>query len=163
LENPWKIEKPFRPNRPTKPSHARVPALARPQSLIGGPRLLASTRVSLPLYLSLFCGVTLSVLWPVMCSRVWAAVSRSPLASPSPLLQPLACGPRARTPRSPCPCRHPAPNRHPDPLYKSPHTPTSPLPRSFRLCPLTRAARACFSSSLELPHRKASYARIHRR
>jgi hypothetical protein len=40
-------------------------------------------------------------------------------------------GPRARTPRSPRPRRHLAPNRHPDPLYKSPHIPTSPCLTHF--------------------------------
>jgi hypothetical protein len=164
LENPWKIEKPFRPNRPTKTSRACVPAPARPRSLTGAPHLSASTCASLPLSLSLFCGVTLSALWLVVCSRVCAAVPRASLARPLPPPSTARLrGPRARTPRSPRPRHHPAPNQHPDPLYKSPHTPTSPLPRSFRLCPLIRAARTRFSSSPELPRRQASCSRIHHR
>jgi hypothetical protein len=91
LENPSKIENPFRPNRPTKTSCARVPVPARPRSLTGGPRLSAPTHAFLLISPSLFCGATLSALWPVVCSRVCAAVSRASLASPfSPLLQPLA-------------------------------------------------------------------------
>jgi hypothetical protein len=61
-------------------------------------------------------------------------------------------GPHARTPRSPRPRRHPAPNRHPDPLFKSPHTPTSPMPHSFFPCTLTRAARTRQSHPFLLLH-----------
>jgi hypothetical protein len=123
LENPWKIEKIF---RPTKLGHARVPAPARPRSLTGGPRLSAPTRSSFPLSLSLFCGVTLSALWPVVCSRICAVgLARQSLPPPPPSTARLH-GPRARTSGSSRPRCHPAPNRHPDPLYKSPRTPPPP-------------------------------------
>jgi hypothetical protein len=73
----------------------------------------------------------LSALWPVVRSRVCAAVPRASLASPPPPSTARLRGPRARMPRSPCPHCHPAPNRHPDPLYKSPHTPNSPCIAHF--------------------------------
>jgi hypothetical protein len=54
---------------------------------------------------------------------------RSPVPPPSFNRSP------ARTARThaeiAAPCRHPAPNQHPDPLYKSPHTPTSPCLAHF--------------------------------
>jgi hypothetical protein len=150
LENPWKIEKPFRPNRSTKPNRARVPA--RPRSLIGGPRMSAPTHASLPLSLSLFCGVTLSALWPVVCSRVCAAVPRAPLASPFPPPSTARLrGPRACTSRSSRPHRHPAPNRHPHPLYKSPHTPISPCLANFASAHSPELRAPAFQSRRSFP------------
>jgi hypothetical protein len=55
---------------------------------------------------------------------------RSPVPSP-PLSTARLSGPRACTSRSSRPRRHPAPDRHPDPLYKSPHTSTSPCLAHF--------------------------------
>jgi hypothetical protein len=48
---------------------------------------------------SLPSGVALSAPWHVVRSRVGVAVPRAPLASPSPLLQPLACADRAHAHR----------------------------------------------------------------
>jgi hypothetical protein len=71
LENSEKTKRAKQPSRPTKP--------ARLLCLTGGPRLSAPTCSSLPFSLSLFGGVALSALRPVVCSRVRAAVPRAPL------------------------------------------------------------------------------------
>jgi hypothetical protein len=116
-------------------------APARLRSLTGGPRLSAPTCAPLPF-------LPLTVRWGrpngASACRALVRLCRCPAGPARQSLPPPTTAhlrrPRACTPRSPRPRHHPAPNRYPDPLYKSPHTPTSPLPRSFCLCPLTRVA-----------------------
>jgi hypothetical protein len=160
-----------------KTEEAQLPALFRPFGLVGP---LARARPP-PSPLSPPCGSVLSAPRPASSTtlslsaqwgRLVGTLARCALAClcrcfVSPACQSLSSpatarprGPRARTSRSSRPRRLPAPNHRLDPLLKSPHTPTSPLPHSFRPCTLTRAARARSSSSPELPHRQASCARI---
>jgi hypothetical protein len=102
---------------------------------------------------SLPSGVTLSAPWPVVRSRVCVAVPRAPLASPSPLLQPLACADRAYARRDRC--THATSQRQTGILTpsSSPRTPPPPLPYSFRPCTLTQATRTHSSSFPKLPRR----------
>jgi hypothetical protein len=86
----------------------------------------------------------------LLCARAYVPLSHDP-RSLVPLLQPLACADRAHARRdrrahvtTQLQTGTPTPST-------SPRTPHFPLPRSFCLCPLTRAARARSSSSLELP------------
>jgi hypothetical protein len=115
LENLEKKKRAKQPSRPTKPSCTRSPSVSyrrappfgadpRRSSLFPSRCLVGSPCRSrpaplFPFSLSLFGGVALSALRPVMRSRVCAAVPRAPLASPSPLLQPLACADRAHARR----------------------------------------------------------------
>jgi hypothetical protein len=124
-----------------------VRACARPRGQ-AAPPVSGGSRARLPPSpLSPPCGPVLSAPRPVSSlafslSAQWGhlvgAVARCALArlcrcSASPACQSLSPpstarlrGPRVRTSRSLHPRHLPAPNRHPDPLFKSPHTPTSP-------------------------------------
>ena len=149
LENSKKKKRAKQPSRPTKPSRANAPSVSdRRAPPIGAdprPSSLSPSRCSVGSPCRRFS---------LLCARASMPLSRGPRSPvPPPPSTAHMREPRTRTPRSPRPRRHPAPNRHPTPST-SPRTPHFPLPLSFRLCPLTRAARARSSSSPELPRRQ---------
>jgi hypothetical protein len=151
----------FRPVGPVGPlAHARLPP--SPLSPPCGPILSAPHLASSP---TLSHSAQWGHLVGALARCALARLCRSSVGPACQSLLPPSTarprGPRARTPRPPRPRRLPTPNRRLDPLVKSLHAPTSPLLHSFRPCTLTRAACTRFSSLPELPHREASYVRIH--
>jgi hypothetical protein len=124
--------RPFGPLSPAKPPVcASVSADRRAPPVGATPRLLAC---SLPL-----CPVGLPHQRPGPL-RAHAPVSlfREPrLTVPLPSFNRPPCGPRARTPKPPRSRHLPAQNRRLNPLLKSLHAPTFPLPHSLCTYALT--------------------------
>jgi hypothetical protein len=138
------MRKPKKPSSPPVPAFwpswpASAPAFPLPRSHRHvGPSCQCHTYLARRPSPSLHSGAALLVPWPVARSRVCVAVRWALLASfPLPSFKRSPAWTTRTHAETAMPTSPLEPNRRLDPLLKSPHAPTSPLPHSFCPCTLT--------------------------